>query len=757
MTPTGKSSDNINNNTDSKNADQPSNDLASLTNQDVSDSEENSIDYVPQRLLSKDAGDDSDDASNDHATRLKSNISIASSAAQRSFDESLVGKLRRTLSGASGNAVRPYESKQSAALSEFSQPDDLQRTKTRQTIISVLSRRAQEQAQYIAASHEDIQATTTASGRQQHKLEPQDEEARIELSGLDDDDDVEEHKSKLQREHTHNTYFQDDVNAQQLPTVADGSEFASMDPELVTWDTEADPNYPRNWLKKKKMIALAIVATYTFVGQVTSSVCALAMTDIDEELNVQNSYFSSAIVSVFLLSQGLAALLVSPLSELYGRRVVLTCSIFILTMFNLGCALTHDPYSLFVFRFFTGVGAAAPFGVGPAILADMFDNMERNKYMSFYNTGPNLAPVLGPLVSGFIVQNLNWRWLFWVLVIIDGTTLAIGLMFYHETYSPVLLHWKCKKLQKETGNKNLKTIYDIANINETAASRIMLNIARPVNLLFGHPMVYGLGIFLAFLFGFFYLILISFPTAWGEKYGFQIQIQGLMYISFGVAFFTWTPIWTHYTSIIYSKLVAKNNGVSKPEFRVTLLYLCGIFCPIGLLIYGWCVQYQIFWFVPCIGVFIYTGFYTGAFVFVTNYIVDMNPRFSASANSALALFRSIFGFVFPIFAPKMYRDIGYGWGNTIFFFIGMILGIPFPFYVSKYGEKLRMKANLKFDRKQAQRDAKQLAELKKKADKKLKLEQEKSESGKVGTGSEVHHRWTTAYLRRGKEEEEQSS
>ena len=65
----------------------------------------------------------------------------------------------------------------------------------------------------------------------------------------------------------------------------------------------------------------------------------------------------------------------------------------------------------------------------------------------------------------------------------------------------------------------------------------------------------------------------------------------------------------------------------------------------------------------------------------------------------------------------MYNDIGYGWGNTIFFFTGVILGIPFPFYVYKYGEKLRIKANLKFDKKQAIRDAKLLEKAKKRMEK----------------------------------------
>ncbi|GMM38887.1 hypothetical protein DASC09_062260 [Saccharomycopsis crataegensis] len=639
--------------------------------------------------------------------REKSNISINTANSDLRVSDSLATRLKHSLSRTSSAhpSIAAYNGEETIGASGEILEDylEIDRQKTRQTIISVLSKRADQEVERFEQS--ELISSTSKSTNNKYSVNDLE-------SGSQPDDDVDKKSNGIGKINN-----AENSENQQLPTAVDGSEFASLDPELVTWNTESDPEFPRNWDRRKKLATLAIVGLYTFSGQYAASGITLGMGFIDAEFGIKNSYFSSIIVSIFLLSQGVFAMITSPLSEIYGRRVVLTTSIFCLAVFNIGCAVTNDPYSLFVCRFFLGICASGPMAIGSSVISDIYDSNDRGKYIILFSSCVNMAPIMGGLSSGLIVEYINWRWIFWVLTIVDVVAVVIGLLFFPETYSPVLLNWKCKKLRKQTGNPNLKTIYHIADANETAMSKIIVNVKRPLMLLIHHPMIYGLGIFMAFLFGYFYLILISFPSAWRGHYGYSYQTTALMYLSVGAGYLVFNPIWVVVNDREYRQLTLANNGKAKPEFRIKSLYLCGIFCPIGLLIYGWCIQYRTFWLCPCIGVFLYTGFYTGMFSFLINYVVDMNPRYSASSNAALSLFRSIFGFVFPIFAPKMYNDIGYGWGNTIFFFTGVILGIPFPFYVYKYGEKLRIKANLKFDKKQAIRDAKLLEKAKKRMEK----------------------------------------
>lgn len=101
-----------------------------------------------------------------------------------------------------------------------------------------------------------------------------------------------------------------------------------------------------------------------------------------------------------------------------------------------------------------------------------------------------------------------------------------------------------------------------------------------------------------------------------------------------------------------------------------------------------------------------------------SYLIDMNVRYAASSVAAAALFRSLFGFSFPLFAGKMYDRLGYGWGNTMCGIIGLFLGVPFPIFCYIYGERIRNWANKRIERDQIKRDQRNLQRLQKLEDEK---------------------------------------
>lgn len=73
------------------------------------------------------------------------------------------------------------------------------------------------------------------------------------------------------------------------------------------------------------------------------------------------------------------------------------------------------------------------------------------------------------------------------------------------------------------------------------------------------------------------------------------------------------------------------------------------------------------------------------------YIVDAFLDHTASAGAATQLLRNLFAFGFPIFAPSLYKNLGYGVGDTVLAAIAVCCGIPAPLILWKYGEKLRAK------------------------------------------------------------------
>ncbi|CUM65460.1 uncharacterized protein PRCAT00003100001 [Priceomyces carsonii] len=532
---------------------------------------------------------------------------------------------------------------------------------------------------------------------------------RVQKVGTRAEDEESKGEQKVDKDGTSFYENQPDVS---VPAKDFGGEFSSIDPELVTWDGEQDEFYPRNWSLGQKAFQTGITAIYTLVSPMSSSVPSSAMPEIAKDLGMHGNFIQSFSVSIMILAWAIGPLIIAPLSESdrVGRRPVLNISIWIIFVFNLACGFAKTPAQLCIFRFLGGLGGCAPLNVGAGTLSDLYSNDQRLVAMAFYSICPTLGPVLSPIISGFIVENASWHWVFWVLAIFNGVVAVFGTIFFKETYSPRLLKTKAQKLRKETGNEHLHTIYEIAN-GDTVWDQTVTSISRPIKLLFTHPMVIGLGSFMAFTYGFMYLMVVTFPDVWEGTYGFNTGISGLMFISMGIGYILGTIICTYIINWFYNYLTKRNGGVPKPEYRLPCLCISGIGLPIGLIWYGWSAQHHLPWIMPCIGAGIFAFVFIAVFQTIQNYLIDMNNRFAASSVAAAAVFRSLFGFAFPLFAKEMYDTLNYGWGNTLCAFIGLALGIPFPIFCLIYGERLRGWANRRMDREQARKDAKKFQRL----------------------------------------------
>lgn len=81
----------------------------------------------------------------------------------------------------------------------------------------------------------------------------------------------------------------------------------------------------------------------------------------------------------------------------------------------------------------------------------MYEPKERAGIFGWYLLGPLLGPTIGPLLGGIILSDLEWPWLFWVLLIICGVAVSGGFLFLRETYVPTLLAQRKKELEKTEG------------------------------------------------------------------------------------------------------------------------------------------------------------------------------------------------------------------------------------------------------------------------------------------------------------------
>ncbi|KAI9375810.1 major facilitator superfamily domain-containing protein [Aspergillus egyptiacus] len=460
----------------------------------------------------------------------------------------------------------------------------------------------------------------------------------------------------------------------------------------VTWNGPDDVENPKNWPMSKKWATVAMVSLFTFISPVSSSMVAPALTTLAKDLHITDAVESQLALSIFVLAYAVGPLFLGPLSEIYGRMIVLQLSNLFYLVFNIGCGVSQTKTQMIVSRFFSGLGGSAPMAVGGGVLSDCFKPEQRGKGIAVYSLAPLLGPAVGPIVGGFISQHTTWRWVFYATSIADGVIQVAGLFLLKETYAPRILKARAKQIRKSTGDPAYQT--EEERQNKTLPTVLRTALIRPFRLLSTQPIVQAIALYLAYTYGIMYLVLSTFPMLWtGEDYYNEpIGIGGLNYISLGLGFWLGCQICAPLNDRIYRHLKAKNNGIGRPEFRVPLLYIAAFLTPAGLFIYGWTGEKQTHWIAPNIGAAIFGMGNIVTFQCAQTYTIDSYTRFAASAMAATACMRSLCGFAFPLFAPYMYDALHFGWGNSLLGFVSLGLGIPAPIFLWKYGAALRKKS-----------------------------------------------------------------
>ena len=421
---------------------------------------------------------------------------------------------------------------------------------------------------------------------------------------------------------------------------------------------------------------------------------APALDQIMRDFDITVQLEAQITLSIFVLAYAVGPMLLGPLSELYGRVYVSQGSNVFFLVFNTLCGFAQSKEQLMAFRFLAGLGGSAPLALGGGVLGDIFKPEERGKAMGLYALGPLLGPAIGPLVGGWVAEKSTWRWMFYATSIVNLVILISGFVWFKETYAPYLLHIKAKRIRKETGDEGWRAPGE-DDLNLPVYKKVARTMGRAFGMLFTQPIVQVMALYMGFSYGVLYLMLSTYPALWKAQYGQSPGISGLNYLSLGLGFFIGAPVCGKANDHIYKKLKAKTrDGKGKPEFRMPLVIVVSTLVPIGLLIYGWGANAHAHWIVPNIGAFFFAIGTIAAFQCVTTYLVDTFMRFAASAVAAVTVLRSLFGFAFPIFAPAMYRALGYGWGNTVLAIAAIGIGLPTPALLWLYGERLRQRSSM---------------------------------------------------------------
>ncbi|MGU9867665.1 MULTISPECIES: multidrug effflux MFS transporter [Kluyvera] len=171
------------------------------------------------------------------------------------------------------------------------------------------------------------------------------------------------------------------------------------------------------------------------IGPLCTDFYLPALPEITDQLSATGTQTQLSLTAA-LIGLGLGQLFFGPLSDRIGRRKPLAISLLLFIFSSAMCAITHDIHMLIVWRFVQGFAGAGGSVLSRSIARDRYQGTQLTQFFALLMTVNGIAPVLSPVLGGYIITAFDWRILFWTMAGIGAVLLLLSLVVLHETLPP---------------------------------------------------------------------------------------------------------------------------------------------------------------------------------------------------------------------------------------------------------------------------------------------------------------------------------
>ena len=275
--------------------------------------------------------------------------------------------------------------------------------------------------------------------------------------------------------------------------------------------------------------------------------------------------------------------------------------------------------------------------------------------------------------------------LVWTLFIVCAINTFCGFFLLRESYGPVILARRRRKLENSSGStyriegEDTRPVWD----------KTFHSLRRPLKILI-QPIVLIMSTYQAIVFATTYSIYTNMQSIFSGEYGFDTEQVGLAYLGPGLGFLFAVSFLVPRIDTVWNHLRERNDGKARPEYRLPLANIGAVFIPCALFWFAWSVELHAPWLVSVAATFPYGIGQVMILNCTSNYYIDSFEKYAASALAAGAMLRSVVGGIAPIFASAIFDTLGYGWGISTFGFLALALA-PAPSFFFYYGASLREK------------------------------------------------------------------
>ncbi|EJD54229.1 MFS general substrate transporter [Auricularia subglabra TFB-10046 SS5] len=454
--------------------------------------------------------------------------------------------------------------------------------------------------------------------------------------------------------------------------------------EEVELDSSENPKHQST---SRKWVQVLTICSASACATCFSSVAGFAEAGVEKQFGVSHTVAILSI-SLFVEGLGIGPLLLGPLSEFFGRRPVYWISYGLFVALNFVVAFAPDIATHLVFRFLTGFAGSAFLSVAGGSVTDLFADHNVALPMAVYTTSPFLGPVLGPALSGFINQNINWRWTYHVMLMWGGVEFLLLVFFVPESYEPVLRKQKAIRLRRETGDSRYYA--PLERSNKSLVQSIKASCTIPFQLLYHERMALLLDIWSALVLGVLYLTFQAFPVIFGQVHGFNVQMTGLTFIGMGLGMSIALATQPYWISLHRRKML-EYDGAPPPETRLYIGMVGAVLFPLGLFWMAFTTYKSVHWSVPIVASIPFGVGTIYIFTTVFTFLVTAYRPYAASAMAGNSFCRPAAAAAFPLFAGPMYKRLGTVGATALLAGLATIMS-PLPFVFYRMGPKLRARS-----------------------------------------------------------------
>lgn len=182
----------------------------------------------------------------------------------------------------------------------------------------------------------------------------------------------------------------------------------------------------------RKWIIVVTIITSTIIELIDTTIVNVSINTMSGNLGASLEDTAWVITS-YAIANVIIIPMTSFLAEKIGRKQYYIGSILLFTLASAMCGFSDNLWELVAFRFLQGIGGGALLSTSQSILFETFPAKERATASGIFSLGIIIGPSIGPVMGGFIVDNLSWQWIFYVNIPVGLTAALLSYMYLRPT------------------------------------------------------------------------------------------------------------------------------------------------------------------------------------------------------------------------------------------------------------------------------------------------------------------------------------